>query len=185
MEEYRHLIEASGAEKSGLIKLRDLSDPKVLDVLNYWYAQRGDRRMPSPDQVNPADLRHALPYMMMLQVDHDPFDISYRLIGEHIIDSHGGNFRGRSVREVDSVKPKLGSLLFELFKAVAELRRPIGAGGEMEFGGGGYMKFQAAYMPLSYDGERTDRIVTVTSYRRVPVTERFRDELVEISGTYG
>ena len=47
------------------------------------------------------------------------------------------------------------------------------------------MKFQAAYMPLSYDGERTDRIVTVTSYRRVPVTERFRDELVEISGTYG
>jgi len=182
MDQFKDLIEASGASKAGLIKLRDLTDPTVLEVLNYWYAKRGDRRMPSPDDINPADLRRALPNTMMLQVDHDPFDISYRLIGEHIIDAHGHNFRGQSVREVDEKKPKLGSLLFELFKSVAEMRRPVGSGGEVEFSGGGYMKFEAAYMPLSFDGERTDRIFTVTCYRQIPFAERFRDDLASISG---
>lgn len=181
MDEYKDLIEASGAEKAGLIKLRDLTDPTALKVLNYWYAKRDGRRMPSPVDMNPADFRRALPYMMMLQVDRDPFDISYRLIGEHIVDSHGVSFSGRSVLAVNEEKPKLGSLLFELFKAVADLRRPVGSGGEMEFSGGGYMKFQAVYMPLSYDGERTDRIMTVTCYRQIPVTERFHDELAAIS----
>lgn len=185
MEQFRDLIEASGAEKAGLIKLRDLADPTALEILNYWYDKRDGRRMPSPDDMNPVDFRRALPYMMMLQVDHDPFDITYRLIGEHIVNSHGVSFRGRSVRAVNEEKPKLGCLLFELFKAVAELRRPVGSGGEMEFAGGGYMKFEAVYMPLSFNGERTDRIMTVTCYRQVPVCERFRDELAAISASAG
>ena len=180
MEQYKDWIEEAGAEKAGLIKLRDLTEPTVLEVLNYWYDKRGTRRMPTPDDVDPAEFRRALPYMMMLQVDHDPFDISYRLIGEHIVASHGHNLRGSSVLEMNKTKPKLGNLLFELFKAVSDLRRPIGAGGEMEFSGGGYMKFESAYMPLSYLGEQTDRILTVTCYRQIPVTERFRDELASI-----
>lgn len=180
MDEHTNLIAAAGAERSGLRKLRDLTDPMVLQVLNYWYAQRGTRRMPSPSNINPIDLPKALPHLMMLQVDHDPFQISYRLIGEHIADSHGANFRGRPVLDVNKQRPQLGTLLFELFKAVAELRRPVGVGGEIEFPGGGYMSFEAAYMPLSIDGERTDRILTVTVYRPIPVAERFASEFTPI-----
>lgn len=176
MDDLTNLIAAAGTERSGLRKLRDLTDPTVLQVLNYWYAQRGSRRMPTPSDINPVDLPKALRHLMMLQVDYDPFQISYRLIGEHIAESHGANFRGLSVLDINATRPHLGTLLFELFKAVAELRRPVGAGGKVEFPGGGYMNFEAAYMPLSMDGERTDRILTATAYRPISAAERFSDE---------
>tara|TARA_R110000824_G_scaffold366730_2_gene555559 strand:- start:73221 stop:73763 length:543 start_codon:yes stop_codon:yes gene_type:complete len=176
MDELETLISEAGASNAGLRKLRDLTDPKVLEVLNYWYAKRGARRMPSPDDIDPVDFARHMPHLMMLQVDYNPFSLTYRLIGEHVAHSHGANMRGRSVLDIDGMKPKLGTMLFELFKAVAERRRPIGVGGEMEFAGGGYMEFEAAYMPLSFDDERADRIFTITVYREVPVTERYKAE---------
>tara|TARA_R110000868_G_scaffold3419_13_gene22119 strand:- start:668 stop:1210 length:543 start_codon:yes stop_codon:yes gene_type:complete len=180
MDEYAKLIEEAGADRAGLRKLRDLTDPVVLEVLNYWYAQRGQRRMPAPPDIDPVVIARHMPHLMMLQVDYEPFDLSYRLIGEKVAHSHGKNFKGQSVLAINNQKPKLGSMLFELFKAVAMLRRPVGVGGQMEFAGGGYMDFEAAYMPLSFGGERTDRIFTVTVYREVPVAERFKSELTSI-----
>ena len=180
MDEYAKLIEEAGADRAGLRKLRDLTNPVVLEVLNYWYARRGTRRMPTPADIDPVAIARHMPHLMMLQVDHEPFNLTYRLIGEKVAHSHGANFKGQSVLAIDKQKPKLGSMLFELFKAVAMLRRPVGVGGEMEFSGGGYMDFEAAYMPLSFDGERTDRIFTVTVYREVPVAERFKNEMTTI-----
>jgi hypothetical protein len=176
MDDLESLISEAGASGAGLRKLRDLSDPMVLEILNYWYAKRGTRRMPSPDDIDPIDFARHMPYLMMLQVDYEPFRLTYRLIGEQVADTHGENFRGRSVLDINDRHTKLGSVLFELYKAVAELRRPVGVGGAMEFNGTGFMDFEAAYMPLSFAGDRTDRIFTVSSYRKVSVSERYESE---------
>jgi hypothetical protein len=176
-EYYENLIADAGADGAGLRKLRDLTDPMVLEVLNYWYAKRGDRLMPSPQDIDPIDFARHMPNLMMLQVDHDPFKLTYRLIGEEVAHSHGANFRGRQVLDIDETLPHFGSMLHELYKAVALLRRPVGVGGTMEFAGRGHMTFEAAYMPLSVEGERTDRIFTVTSYKPLSATERFATEM--------
>lgn len=176
MGELEDLIVKAGAGSAGLRKLRDLSDPMVLEVLNYWYAKRGDRRMPQPQDMDPVDFARHMPNLMMIQVDYEPFALTYRLIGEEVAQVHGANYRGRSVLEVDNVRSNLGSLLHELYKAVATLGRPVGVGGGMEFVGRGHMVFEAAYMPLSFDGERTDRIFTATSYKPLTVAQRFSIE---------
>lgn len=180
MDDYKSLIAEAGAERAGLRKLRDLKDPKVLEILNYWYAKRGDRRMPSPNDIDPIDFAKHMPHLMMLQVEYEPFRLTYRLIGEHIAYSHGANFKGQSVLAVNDKMPKLGTMLFELYRAVTELKRPVGVGGEMDFAGGGYMSFEAAYMPLSFDGDRTDRLFTVTVYREISAVQRFENELAMI-----
>jgi hypothetical protein len=174
MGELENLIAKAGASGAGLRKLRDLTDPMVLEILNYWYARRGDRLMPRPQDMDPVDFARHMPNLMMIQVDHDPFALTYRLIGEEVTQVHGTNYRGRSVKDVNEVRSDLGSLLHELYKAVALLRRPVGVGGGLEFMGRGHMTFEAAYMPLSFEGERTDRIFTVTSYRPLSVADRFR-----------
>jgi hypothetical protein len=177
MEEYRALIEEAGASRSGLRKLRDLSDPVVCEILNYWFAKRGDRRMPSPGDMDPVDFARYMPNLMMLQVDYEPFRLTYRLIGEKVAITHGANLKGRSVLDVNEHTPKLGTMLFELYKAVAELRRPVGVGGQLNFAGLGLMDFEGAYMPLSLDGERTDRIFTVTRYFEMPIARRIESEM--------
>jgi hypothetical protein len=176
-EYYDALIAEAGASGAGLRKLRDLSDPMVLEILNYWYAKRGARKMPSPKDIDPVDFARHLPHLMMIQVDYDPFRLTYRLIGEEVAYSHGINLRGRPVFDANEHTPQLGSMLHELYKAVATLHRPLGVGGSMEFGGRGHMSFEAAYMPLSFEGERTDRIFTVTSYKQLSAVERFATEM--------
>lgn len=179
MKEYHDgLIADAGVSGAGLRKLRDLTDPMVLEVLNYWYSKRAGRRMPSPRDIDPVAFARHMPNLMMIQVDHDPFRLTYRLIGEEVAHSHGANFRGRAVLDVDQRSPHLGTMLHELYKAVALLRRPVGVGGNMEFAGLGHMSFEAAYMPLSFEGERTDRIFTVTAYRSLSASERFATEMM-------
>ncbi len=174
MDELEDLIERAGASRAGLRKLRDLTDPMVLEVLNYWYARRGERRMPRPQDLDPVDFARHMPNLMMIQVDHEPFALTYRLVGEEVAHVHGANYRGRPVRDVDTLRANLGSMLHELYKSVAQMRRPVGVGGRMDFVGRGHMHFEAAYMPLSFDGERTDRIFTVTSYRELPEASKPR-----------
>jgi hypothetical protein len=149
----------------------------VLEMLNYWYARRGDRRMPAPGDMNPVDFARHMPHLMMIQVDHDPFRLTYRLVGEEVAHSHGANYRGRQVLDIDERIPHFGTMLHELYKAVAMLRRPIGVGGAMHFSGRGHMAFEAVYMPLSADGERTDRIFTATAYRPLSALQRFATEM--------
>lgn len=180
MDDYKALIKDAGVERAGLRKLRDLSDPMVLEILNYWYAKRGDRRMPTPADIDPIDFARYMPNLMMLQVEYEPFRLTYRLIGEKVAHTHGANYRGRSVLDIDEEAPKFGTLLFELYKAVAELRRPVGVGGELKFAGTGLMNFEAVYMPLSEKGERTDRIFTVTSYVEVSLEQRLTSEMAVI-----
>jgi hypothetical protein len=175
-EYYDSLIAAAGASGAGLRKLRDLRDPVVLEILNYWYAKRGARKMPSPKDIDPVDFARHMPHLMMIQVDYDPFRLTYRLIGEEVAHSHGINLRGHPVTDANEHTPNLGTVLHELYKAVATLRRPIGVGGAMEFGGRGHMTFEAAYMPLSTDGECTDRIFTVTSYQPLSAAKRLTTE---------
>ncbi len=180
MNEQDPLIAAAGASGAGFRKLRDLSDPMVLEILNYWYRKRADRLMPCPQDMDPVDFARHMPNLMMIQVDHAPFKLTYRLIGEEVAASHGANYRGRSVLDVDKERPNLGSVLQEVYKIVALRRRPIGAGGNMEFLGRGHLAFEAAYMPLSFTGERTDRIFTVTAYREISASERLATEIAAI-----
>lgn len=163
---------AAGQGGARLIRLKDLKDPIVLFVLDYWRTKRGERAMPAPGDVDPVELAPHLPNLQLIQVDYDPFDLTYRLLGGAVVDVHGGNYRARKVKDLDELSPNFGSMMFELFKLVALQRRPYAAGGTLDAMGKGYTEFEGCYMPLSSDGERTDRILCVSSYRIVPESER-------------
>ena len=158
------LNEAAGHNEATLIRLKDLTDPVVLFMLDYWKTKKGDRVMPSPDDMNPVDFARLMPHLQMIQVHWDPFDLSYRLLGEEIADVHGGNYRGRRVLDLNEVSDSFGSMMFELFRMVALDKRAYAAGGTLASLGRGYTRFQGVYMPLSFDGERTDRLVCCSSY---------------------
>lgn len=157
-------------------RLSELSDPLVRSMLDYWNAKRGDRTMPSPNDIDPVDFPRYLPNVQLIQVDHDPLDFSYRLLGEQVSEIHGGNYRGRKVKDLDQVSEGFGRMMFELFELVALRKRPFAAGGTLESLGKGYTEFEGVYMPLSFDGARTDRILCASSYRIVPESERLAGE---------
>ncbi|NIJ42020.1 hypothetical protein FHS78_002311 [Parvibaculum indicum] len=141
------------------IRLRELNEPVCLEMLSYWKAKRGDRHMPSPDDLKPAEFARIMPYLLLLQVDHDPFDLTYRLFGEQVAISFGVNSGGRRVLDAYPDNPTLSRELFRFYSYIASERRPFAAAGTMLGAGDRIMRTEGVYMPLSYDGERTDRIL--------------------------
>jgi hypothetical protein len=167
-----NLNAAAGQSGARMKRIKDLRDPIVLFMLDYWKAKRGERRMPHPDDIDPVEFARYMPNLQLIQVDHDPFELSYRLLGEAVSNVHGGNYRSRKVKDLDQLSPKFGSMMYELFKFVALERRPYAAGGTLDAMGKGYTEFEGVYMPLSFDDERTDRILCASSYRIVAENER-------------
>lgn len=168
---------AAGQSGAMLRSLRDLKDPAVRFMLDYWNGKRGPRKMPSPDELDPVEFARHMPNLQLIEVHYDPLDFSYRLLGESVADVHGGNYRGNKVRDLDRLSEGFGTMMFELFQLVALRGRPYAAGGTLESLGKGYTEFEGVYMPLSFDGERTDRILCASSYRIVPESERIAREL--------
>ncbi|MEX0838747.1 MAG: PAS domain-containing protein [Parvibaculum sp.] len=166
-EDYRDVVELAGAETVAFRRLKDLREPLCIHMLEYWKSVRGARAMPRPDEMDPIKFARFMPNLLMLQVNWEPFDLTYRLLGEDIVSAHGANFRGRRVVEVDEHKQGFGTILFDFYKFVAEAGRPYAAAGSMEYAGRGHVTFEGVYMPLSIGGERTDRILGASVARPV------------------
>ncbi|MDO8838374.1 MAG: PAS domain-containing protein [Parvibaculum sp.] len=167
MSDHPSVIDLSGAETVAFRRLKDMKEPLCIHMLEYWKSVRGTRAMPRPDEMDPIKFARFMPNLLMLQVNWDPFDLTYRLLGEDIVAAHGANFRGRRVLDVDEHKQGFGSILHDFYKFVAEAGRPYAAAGSLEYMGRGAVTFEGVYMPLSIDGERTDRILGASVARPV------------------
>ena len=141
------------------IRLRELKESACLEMLQYWKAKRGDRSMPSPDDLRPSEFARLMPHLILLQVDHDPFDLTYRLFGEDVAISFGVNSKGLRVLDAYPDRQNLCQELFRFYSYIAEQRRPYAAAGTLIGAGGKTIRTEGVYMPLSYEGERTDRIL--------------------------
>jgi hypothetical protein len=164
MSTVEEMIEAARATTTRFIRLSALEDPMTKFMLDYWTAKKGDRLMPAPTDMNLADFARHASKIFMIQVDHEPFDLSFRLVGEEVISNFGFNPKGRSLISLDRELPGLGTLLHEFYKWMVSVRRPVGAGGTQDLVDKSYNNYEAIYLPLSQDGERVDRILAATVY---------------------
>jgi len=149
-------------------RLKELREPLCRDMLSYWNEVRGDLAMPRPDEIDPVRFARHMPNLLVVQVDWDPFDLTYRLVGGDVVDAHGANFRGRRVLDSPSHTGRFSEVLFRFYKFVAEQQRPYAVGGTMEYTARGRVSVEAVYLPLSLDGSRADRILGAAISSELP-----------------
>ncbi|PKQ09823.1 MAG: hypothetical protein CVT73_00560 [Alphaproteobacteria bacterium HGW-Alphaproteobacteria-12] len=149
-------------------RLKALGEPLCCDMLAYWNEVRGSRAMPHPREMDPVKFARHMPNLLMIQVNWQPFDLTYRLLGGDIVNAHGTNFRGRRILESRSHTGHFNDVLYSFYKFVAEERRPYAVGGTMEYVARGPVSVEAVYLPLSLDGTRTDRILGASVSRKRP-----------------
>ncbi|EKE78824.1 MULTISPECIES: PAS domain-containing protein [Oceanibaculum] len=129
----------------------------------YWDRIRGDRRMPRFADIDAVDIPKLLPHALVLEVEPDPLDFRYRLIGEHVGTFVRKGLKGRSFREFDEKKP--GNMIFDTLASVVYGKLP-------RFGRSSYagenpkmQMFQEILLPLSDDGETVNRILIFAEFR--------------------
>lgn len=158
------------AETHGIAfrRLKELQEPLCREMLSYWNEVRGDRAMPRPDEIDPVRFARHMPNLLMVQVNWEPFDLTYRLLGGDVVNAHGANFRGRRVLDSQSHTGRFSEVLHSFYKFVAEEERPYAVAGTMEYVARGFVSVEAVYLPLSLDGKRTDRILGATVSKELP-----------------
>lgn len=146
------------------VELSALTQPETIRALAYWREKCAGRPLPAPRDINPAEIHRLLPFSAMVDVVGPPLDFVPRLIGEATIAAHGVNLTGVPVSALD---PSAGQFRNDLFAFLAELceqRSPAAVAGTLHWIDRSYRSFEAIYLPLSSDGERVDRIFTVTGF---------------------
>jgi hypothetical protein len=72
----------------------------VRSLLQWW---RGNARGGIPDRAcfHPSDFPRILPYLLISDVEHEPFGIRYRLVGTRVVEATGMNLTGCYLDELD------------------------------------------------------------------------------------
>jgi hypothetical protein len=137
----------------------EVSHPTLVGLHRYWDGKRGGRMMPARRDLDPSEIVKLLPYIYMVDVEHDPLRFRYRLIGTAICTFLGRDYTGRTVDEATYGKGEGLDRLLQLFTTVAETRAPVAYKGNIWYvSGREWRQVEALLMPLSHDGVTVDII---------------------------
>lgn len=62
-------------------------------LYRYWLSRRGDA-LPTRADIDPAEIKPLLPYVMIVDIHRDPFRVYYRLVGTAVAHAAGMDFTG-------------------------------------------------------------------------------------------
>jgi len=123
---------------------------------NYWTSKLAGRSMPCRADIDPTEIPALLPHVVLVDIEHDPFRVRFRLVGTHIVTSIGRDSTGRYFDELYQGSVRDG--MIELYANVVRSKAPVRYFGKSVFAEKKYRDYESVHMPLSDDG-RTVNIV--------------------------
>jgi hypothetical protein len=136
--------------------LREITDPLLQRLYEYWNRTRGVRCMPSRAQVDPCDIRFVLGHVMLVDVVHGLATFRVRLQGTELGWWLGSDLTGKTLEELRS--PDLRSLLGESFAQCVATRVPVFQRGRQYIDGLPRL-YSKLVMPLSDDDRNVDKLL--------------------------
>jgi len=149
--------------------IEDIPYDVLKDTYRYWLDIRGRRRMPSRDDLNPADIVSLLPNISLVDVEHDSGRYKIRLVGTETVKVMGVDLTGRYLDEL----PNIERFLKDRYDWMVRERRPYLYSDKLEWADKNYYNFCSLGLPLSRDGEDVD-ILMYSTYYDIPAVQRSR-----------
>ncbi|WP_181905189.1 PAS domain-containing protein [Aestuariispira insulae] len=128
----------------------------------YWETIRGARAMPSRSDFEPLDVPKLLPYVFLLDVQQEPLDFHYRIVGETIIRFSGQNLMGQWASALDRHRDP--SPVWALLRNTVNDRVPRLIHFSYSAGDITVSHLPVLALPLSDDGITVNKIVGMVDY---------------------
>jgi len=140
--------------------------PSIKQLHDYWTLCRGNRAMPRRADIDPADIRHLLPNIYLVDIERTPFRVRYRVVGTSAVEWQGHDFTGYYLDELRFNKP--GEIL-ALYRRAAEEKGPAFRSTTWPMPNGITRAVETGIFPLSEDGEHVSQCLAIEDF------EEFRD----------
>lgn len=135
-------------------------------LFRYWDAARGGRSMPARADLDPLEMKAALPYLMLIDVVGPEF--RYRLVGTQVVQDFGRDLTGKTVGQQIRPMP-FAADVGALFRRVRDEGRAVFTTGHHQTPDGVTHSVSRLLLPLGEDG-RTSMIM-ICRLARYPRSE--------------
>ena len=135
-------------------------------VRNHWQGLQNGRRFPARAEIDPTAIYTALPYVSVLQYQHEPYRIQFRLVGNEVARLYGRNVHGRFLDEMEW-EPQDITDTAHIFDRLYHEAAPLYGLSYTNFQAKADRVFEWAVFPLSEDGERVTHALSIDDYTMV------------------
>ncbi len=136
---------------------------KPLELVRYWQDKRGSRRMPARADIDPLELSDHMGNLILIDVEHAPLRLRYRLIGTNITTAMARDSTGRYYDEIYS--PEIVRHVYGSFDWLFEHKAPLRTHGRAFYPDKNFYDYEALNLPLSNDGETVNMILGELVFR--------------------
>lgn len=139
-----------------------LTSPRARALYEYWASKGGARRLPSRADIDPAEIKSLLPYILLTDLHHDPLRVFFRLVGTAVAEAVGRNITGQWLHEV----PLDGGfeLWLQTYRRLVDTREPIVGRNRATVQPGDERLFEWIILPLSSDGNTVDKTLELEDW---------------------
>lgn len=143
-------------------ELGQIRSARVRRLHEYWKAKSSrDGGLPLRQDIEPADLRDLLPFIMLVDVEQDPPRFRYRLVGTRIVEFNHLEFTGRYLGTIGWQDEEL---LLNAYAEVATERRPLFGYYTWELRSGGLGNCEFVLLPLGDEGGSVTQVLAMEDY---------------------
>ena len=132
----------------------------------HWEGLRNGRRFPKREEIDPTAIYNALPYVSVLQYQHEPFRIQFRLIGNEVGRLYGSNVQGRFIDEMEWDPQDIIDTT-HIYDRLYREAVPLYGLSYTNFQAKADRVFEWAVFPLSEDGDRVTHAISIDDYTMV------------------
>jgi hypothetical protein len=138
----------------------------IASVQSYWNRLRGGRTWPPRSEFDPTEIFSSLPYLSVLQYQHAPFRVQFRLVGNEVARLYGRNLQGRFLDELEWPSQDIIDTT-HIYNRLYDEAVPLFGLSYTDFQGKADRMFEWAAFPMSEDGHRVTHALSIDDYTMV------------------
>jgi hypothetical protein len=143
--------------------------PALVEFLAYWQRKRGGRAMPRRRDIDPTDIPHLLPHILIVEAVDGGVRYRYRLVGTAIVHTFGLDMTGKHTDETSTGERR--AFVREYYDAVRRNRRPAYVRSRYLTRPGVDITANRMLAPLSPDDESVNQIICAVAFDIAPPNE--------------
>lgn len=139
----------------------EIRSEKVRALLQWWL-DKCDDGIPDRSILDPTDMKALLPNLFLLDVQHEPFRVRYRLIGTRAREATGFDITGRYLDEL--LPAGEDQHWVDYYREAYRTRRPAVGSIAAPTTIGTLFTYEFGLFPLRNGGTSVDRFVSIEDY---------------------
>jgi hypothetical protein len=130
--------------------------------LDYWDSKRAGRHMPARRDIEPTEILELLPFVVLIDVERNPIDFRYRLMGTAVAARFGHDHTGTRFSALS--QQSQGSEVWKTATRILQEKRPIVSHVPYVGFNRWIQNYRDISMPLSEDNDTVNMIFGVLQF---------------------